>query len=325
MDIFSHALLPYLLGKSFKWNRQELTAFVLGGIAPDFDIFLMWVNFVYPTFFLITHRGFTHSLFFGFFAGMVVLYLASRVYIRERVRKFIRFEPVVTMHTIVFAGGGVAIHLFLDYLTTRGIPLLYPLSTTKYSVELFFYTDLSLTILSLILIIWIFKKHEHANTAAKFLLIFLVIFALMGGLRFMEKNRSLGFLHGENTAAYPTSDPFDWYIVEENNDRIRIYEFNGSDGNPVYSNNVRRLNVFSDRSPEEAIAVAGKLPQVKMFMWRAYTVAINATYNGEEWSLEYYDPVSRVQVRDVPEIFKGIARGFSSLNVTVNGSRAVVT
>lgn len=325
MDIFSHALLPYLLGRSFKRNKEELTAFVLGGIAPDFDIFLMWVNFVYPTFFLITHRGFTHSLFFGFLTGMFVLYLASRARIRERVRRFIRFEPVVAMYTIAFAVGGVAIHLLLDYLTTRGIPLLYPFSTARYSAELFFYTDLSLTILSLILIIWILKKHEHANTAAKFLIIFIVIFALMGGMRFMEKNRYLGFLQVENAAAYPTSDLFDWYIVQENNDRIRIYEFNGSYGGPVYSNNVSKLNVFSDRSPDEAIAVAGKLPQVKMFMWRAYAVAINATYDGDEWSLEYYDPVSRAQVRDVPGIFKGMARGFSSLNVTVNGSRAVVT
>ncbi len=173
------------------------------------------------------------------------------------------------------------------------------------------------------MIIWILKKHEHANTAAKFLLIFLVISALVGGLRFIEKNRSLGLLHGENAAAYPTSDPFDWYIVEENNDHIRIYEFNGSYGSPVYSNSVRRLNVFSDRSPDEAIAVAGKLPQVKMFVWRAYDVAINATYNGDEWSLEYYDPVQRAMGRDIPERFKGFVRSFSSLNVTVTGNKAV--
>ncbi len=325
MDIFSHALLPYLLGKSFKRNNEEVTAFVLGGIAPDIDVLILWINFVYPTFFLITHRGITHSLFFGFITAAGVLYMASRPRIRSYIRRFIDFEPVISGRTMAFAFAGLALHLFLDYMTTRGIPLLYPLSTARYSAELFFYTDLSLTILSLILIIWILKKHEHANTAAKFLLIFLVIFALMGGTRFVEKNRSLGFLQDENAAAYPTSDPFDWYIVQENNDHIRIYEFNGSYGSPVYSNSVRRLNIFSDRSPDEAIAVAGKLPQVKMFMWRAYTVAINATYNGEEWSLEYYDPVSRVQVRDVPEIFKGIARGFSSLNVTVNGSRAVVT
>jgi inner membrane protein len=322
MDIFTHGLLPYLIGKSLKRNKEEVTAFVLGGIAPDIDFFILWINFVYPTFFLITHRGITHSLFFGSITAIGVLYMASRPGIKSYIRRFIDFEPLINGRTIAFACAGVVLHLFLDYLTTLGIPLLYPLSTSRYSAELFFYTDLSLTILSLILIIWILKKHEHANTAVKFLLIFLVIFTLVGGLRFIEKNRSLG-LQGENAAAYPTSDPFDWYIVEENNDHIRIYEFNGSYGSPVYSNSVRKLNIFSNLNPDEAIAVAGKLPQVKMFVWRAYDVAINATYNGDEWSLEYYDPVQRAMGRDIPERFKGFVRSFSSLNVTVTGNKAV--
>ncbi len=323
MDIFSHALIPYLIGKSFKRRNQELTAFVLGGIAPDSDVLIMWINFVYPTFFLITHRGITHSLFFGFLTAIGLLYLVSRPGITLFIRRFINFEPVITGRTVVLACAGVAIHLFLDYLTTRGIPLLYPLSATRYSAELFFYTDLSLTILSLVLIIYLYKKPIQAGTSIKFFLIFLVIFALMGGLRFAEKNRSIAFLQSQNAAAYPTPDPFDWYIMEENKDQIKIYEFNGSGGNPVYSNTVRRFNVFPGGSPDEALEIAGMLPQVKMFRWRAYTVAVNATYNGFEWSLEYYDPLARAQLRDIPMIFNGLARGFGSLNVTVKGNEAV--
>jgi inner membrane protein len=56
MDFFTHALLPYLLGKSAQLKKEYVTAFVLGRIAPDIDVFILWVNSVYPTFFLLTHR-----------------------------------------------------------------------------------------------------------------------------------------------------------------------------------------------------------------------------------------------------------------------------
>ncbi len=67
MDLLSHTLFPYLLGNYFTKRKEEITALVIGGIAPDFDYLLLWIQNVYPTFFLITHRGITHSLFFGFF------------------------------------------------------------------------------------------------------------------------------------------------------------------------------------------------------------------------------------------------------------------
>lgn len=37
MDFFSHALLPYLLGRFLRLRRDYLAALVLGGIAPDLD------------------------------------------------------------------------------------------------------------------------------------------------------------------------------------------------------------------------------------------------------------------------------------------------
>ncbi|MCX9073609.1 MAG: metal-dependent hydrolase, partial [Candidatus Methanoperedens sp.] len=141
MDLFSHALLPYLLGNFFKRNKKEITAFVLGGIAPDFDVFLVWINSVYPTFFLIVHRGITHTLFFGFFTALAVLYLATREKVRSRVQKFISLETSFSKRTAVFAYAGVLVHLFLDYTTTRGVPVFYPFEAARYSAEVFFYTD----------------------------------------------------------------------------------------------------------------------------------------------------------------------------------------
>ncbi|MBU4075115.1 MAG: metal-dependent hydrolase [Euryarchaeota archaeon] len=324
MDFFSHALLPYLLGKSFKRNKEELTAFVLGGIAPDLDVLILWINFVYPTFFLISHRGITHSVFFGFITAIGLLYLASRSRIRSYIRRFIDFQPVITGRSAVFACAGATLHLFLDYLTTRGIPLLYPLSTTKYSAELFFYLDTFLMILSPLIIIYLYKKPQQKNTAVKILLIFLMIFASLGAVRTVEKNSASEFFQGAEMKAYPTFNPFDWYVFERTEGGITIHEYNGLEKRSTYNETVKLMNVLTPGDGiDRALMTAEELPQLKMFRWGAYVVAVNASFDGEAWSFEYYDPMQRVRAKDTPGIFKGMMRGFGSLNVTVNGNAAV--
>ena len=46
MDFFSHALLPYLLGRFLRIRRDYLAALVLGGIAPDLDVLVVWLLWV---------------------------------------------------------------------------------------------------------------------------------------------------------------------------------------------------------------------------------------------------------------------------------------
>ncbi|MDD5615279.1 MAG: metal-dependent hydrolase [Candidatus Methanoperedens sp.] len=325
MDLFTHALLPYLLAKSFKRKNEETTAFVLGGIAPDIDVLIMWINFVYPTFFLITHRGITHSLFFGFITAIFVLYLASRTGIRSFINRFIKFEPVINGRSAVFACAGATLHIFLDYMTTHGVPLLYPLTTTRYSAELFFYTDLFLTILSLLIIIYLYKKPQQKNTAVKFLFVFLLIFALLGTVRTVEKSGAEGFFNNTEMKAYPTTSPFDWYVMGGIGEEIRIFEYNGLERRSQYNETVKRIDVLkSGDGMDRALSIAEELPQVKMFRWRAYAVALNASFEEETWSFIYYDPVQRAMFKDMPPIFKGVSRGFSSMNVTVKGNTVVV-
>ena len=325
MDLFSHALLPYLLGYSFKRNRQEVTAFVTGGIAPDFDVFILWIQYLYPTFFLITHRGITHSLFFGFFTGLVIFYLASRGRIKDRIRKYINFEPVISRRTVAFAYAGVVLHLFLDYVTTRGVPLLYPFDTTRYSAEVFFYTDTYLTILSLAIIIILYKKPRLRNNNVKFLAVFLIIFAFLGGLRIAEKNSAEDFFKDMDIKAYPTMSPFEWYILGGDSDTIKIYGYSGIERTFSNISAVPRLNIAAGgENLDTALGVAGELPQIKMFKWRAYAVAINATSEKGTWSLEYYDPFQRAMVHNAPGIFRRAATNFSSIRVRVEAGQAVI-
>lgn len=323
MDLFSHALLPFLLGNFFNRRKEEVTALVLGGIAPDFDVFILGINYLYPTFFLIAHRGITHSLFFGFFTSFAVIYLASRAKVKTNVRRLIDFEPMTRIRAVGFAYAGVIIHLFLDYVTTRGVPLFYPLDTARYSAEIFFYTDIYLTVASLIIIIFLYKNPLQKNYT-KFLVVFLIIFAVLGFLRISEKNGAENFFQGAETKAYPTINPFDWYALAGGGNEIKIYEYNGLTRTSHYSETVSRLNILSEgEDPETALNAAGELPQVKMFKWRAYAVSINASFNGKAWLLEYYDPIQKAEMRDAPEIIK--KAGWTSIKVRVEGGKAVIS
>lgn len=324
MDLLSHSLLPYLLGKISNVKKEYLTALVIGGIAPDFDVFITWINSIYPTSFLITHRGITHSFFFGFFTVVAVLYLACNEKIKSRIRKYVDFNPVFSRRNIAFAYIGVVIHLLLDSLTTRGVPLFYPIDAARKSAEVFFYTDTFLMIVSLAIVVYIFKRPVQKHTYVSFLLIFILTFSIIGSIRINEKNEALGFFGGDKNKAYPSMNPFEWYVISDG-EYITTYKYNGFDRSSQYNETVLRLNVLSDGAGlDDALGRAGELPQVKMFKWRAYAVAINASFEEGVWLLEYYDPLQRVLMRDTPSVIRNRLPRLTSLNVSVDrGGTAV--
>ncbi|MCZ7400373.1 MAG: metal-dependent hydrolase [Candidatus Methanoperedens sp.] len=322
MDLVSHALLPYLLGNLLKRKKEEIAALTIGGIAPDFDIFLLWINFIYPNFFLLTHRGITHSLFFGFFTCVFILYLATQSRVKNIVKRYIDFEPVFSRRTILFAFAGVIIHLILDYSTTRGVPLLYPFDVSRYSAEVFFYTDTYLMILALVMVIWLYRKPLQKNTAVKFLVIYLIVFAGLGTARLTEKISAEQFFHDTGIKAYPTMSIFDWYALGIDNNEIKIYEYNGFNRTSVYNETVPALDVLSQGAGlDSALGAAGELPQIKMFEWRAYAVAVNATSSDGVWLLEYYDPLGKAMARGAPAFLMRINK---PIRVKVEAGKAVV-
>jgi inner membrane protein len=322
MDLFSHALIPFLLGNLFKRRKEEIAALTIGGIAPDFDVFLLWINFVYPNFFLLTHRGITHSIFFGVFTGFLILYLATQSRVKNIVKRYIDFEPVFSRRTILFAFAGVIIHLILDYSTTRGVPLLYPFDVSRYSAEIFFYTDIILTILALVMVIWLYRKPMQKNTAVKFLVIYLIVFAGLGTARLTEKISAEQFFQDNGIKAFPTMSIFDWYALGKQGNEIKIYEYNGLNRTSVFNETFPALHVLSQgKGLDSALAAASELPQIKMFEWRAYAVAINATSSDGVWLLEYYDPIGKAIARGAPAFLMRINK---PITVKVEAGKAVV-
>lgn len=312
-------------GTFSKKKKEEITALVLGGIAPDFDVFLLWINYLYPNFLLITHRGLTHSLIFGFLTSILIFYLASRSWVKTKVQKYIDFEPVMNVRTMSYAFAGVVIHLFLDYSTTRGVPIFYPLDFTRYSAEVFFYTDIYLTILSLLIVIYLYKKPIQKGNTTKFLMMFIIVFAGLGALRLTEKNHAEQFFHEADIETYPTMNPFDWYALSQDKNTISVFEYNGLSATSPYNHTVPSLNLLSSGDGlDGALHIAGELPQVKMFKWGAHTVAVNASFGNDTWSLEYYDPVQKAEMRESSGTFRRLASRLGTIKVAVTGGKAVV-
>ena len=108
------ALRPSNEFRGWKW----LAFGALLGVAPDFDFALNWLGISYGGW----HHGFTHSIPFALFVGLVTV-----VVLRQwKVRSFVVFTAAYVSHTL------------LDYMLTesRGVALWWPLTNHRYKLQL---------------------------------------------------------------------------------------------------------------------------------------------------------------------------------------------
>lgn len=254
MDGVTHAMLPFLAGKFFKRSRAECAALLLGGIAPDIDIFISWIPLFFDTTLPLYHRGITHTLVFGFLTAAIVLFIASRKYFQDLLAYAFRTNIRLTMipGLLIFTYAGVLSHLFLDWLTTFGIPLLYPFSVQRYSAELYYYIDFSLMLASITLVGYSIVKRskmilrihrERKNHPAsskphtledssqmmngiysKMFVVFFLVLIILTGLRYYEKGVSSDYFNIPRESIYPSAvSPFEWRAVDQS--AGKLYEF----------------------------------------------------------------------------------------------------
>lgn len=318
MDFFSHALLPYLLGSSLGLEKKRLAALVLGGIALDLDVFISWINNIYPTSLLLVHRGITHTLFFGFFFGLIIFYLTSREKIKSFLGKFIKFDLDFSISSLAFVYAGVLIHLIMDFSTTRGVPLFYPWQSQRYSADIFFQIEpiiLMATLLVLAALVW---KRSLIKFKKNVFIVFAIFLLIVGGIRIEGKAAAESSFSETSPAIYPESGLFKWAVLENDSEKFLVYEYDFLDKKASNSSTFPRLSVASSmQEAEKAIAVAEKLSQIKLFRWRAYAVAINATSTNGSWIIEYYDPLVKAHADDSRTFLRPSSKSYGSIQVMV--------
>ncbi|MCK9151419.1 metal-dependent hydrolase [Methanobacterium alcaliphilum] len=297
MDLFTHFLVPFII--LFFLGCKNPLAGGLGGISIDFDVVLVIIGFLFPYLFIFSHRGITHSLIFGFITAIIFLYIISRKPVRRLISKAIKrdFNIDFNWKTITLAYFGVLMHLLLDFLTTGGLPLFYPFSLAKFSGEIYYYTDLITTLVSLSVLIIIYLK-INLKYKKIIMILFLIMLILFGGIRAYEKNNAINSMESslnENfteITAYPTSDTFIWKVVlfDPKNQKYELYDYYNLNGSKNLQGSYNKINITGNYSEGmKAIAEADETAVVESFKWDSFYTCVNAQEQASQWKITYFD------------------------------------
>jgi inner membrane protein len=299
MDLFTHFLVPFIILTIIKSRYRLAGAF--GGISIDFDtLFVSWIGILFPQLFIFSHRGITHSFFFAFFTTLIFLYVISRKRVNQFISNIIKRDISIEFNkiSVIVAFFGGVIHLFLDFLTARGIPLFYPFSLTKYSAELYQNVDLITMIVAGIVMIIIYLK-INPNYKKIAMTIFIIILVSFGGLRASEKldviesqTPTLNENYSKLTV-YPTNDIYEWQVIQSNspNSTYLVYNYNTNnrEKTSLQYYNTPLITNGSYIDGIHAIKLANSNPLVQRFKWNSHYSLINASYTGKDWNITYYD------------------------------------
>ncbi len=124
-SIFAHAFTAYAFGKTFSKEITTSKFWILGmlcAVLPDADVVGFKFGIAYEDFW--GHRGFSHSLLFALFLGILITFIFYRKQVFSKTGLYL-----ITYFTICTASHGV-----LDAMTTGGlgIAFLSPFDDTRY-------------------------------------------------------------------------------------------------------------------------------------------------------------------------------------------------
>lgn len=139
MDPVTHISSGLLGGRLFQIQKEKSPLFiaVLGALLPDIDNFMGYSN---PGFYLIHHRGITHSLLGGFLLSIVCGFLIKLFF-----KKTLFKKTVLIIYLLVLT------HIFLDLVTSYGTQIFLPFTNRRFTLECVFIIDPFFTVLLLVL------------------------------------------------------------------------------------------------------------------------------------------------------------------------------
>ena len=141
---------------------------------------------------------------------------------------------------------------------------------------------------------------------------------IVGGIRIEGKAAAESFFDGQNAEIYPDSNLFSWAVLENDGIQFLVYGYDSLNGKATNSSAFAKMTVASSITEAKvAIGAAENLPQVKLFRWRAYAVAINASSQNGSWDIDYYDPLVRAQMANSGPVFRPALKGYGSVRVRV--------
>ncbi len=217
MDSLTHIAIGAIIGDALAGKTLGKKAMLVGAICqiiPDIDFIASF--FLSPTENLLAHRGFTHSLLFGFIITIIISFTAS---------KWKKLQDLNFKKWMLFIGTEIFVHLLLDACNIYGVGWFEPFSQYRVSFNFIFVADPLYSLwlgISVVALWWLPNKQQHRARWTKFGLIIsscYLCFCLVNKVFINQKlEKTLQLQHIEHTRYFTTPTAFNnllWYCVAE--------------------------------------------------------------------------------------------------------------
>jgi len=196
MDPLTHCIIGSVSAKAVHASPRRFWLMTLLGLVPDFDVvfnsFGGWAT-------LLQHRGLSHS-FLGVILQAAILAFALKKWDKGpfKERAFHYSLPI-------------ALHVFCDYLTSYGVPLLLPFSHSHFSWDLVGSVNLLPLGISALAVLWM---HKREKSGLKVTAPVWAMWALYFMLSFSGRSYAMRLAATPNLTMVPSVvNPFSWRAV----------------------------------------------------------------------------------------------------------------
>jgi len=226
LDVLTHGFLPFAAATWLRRPKRERVAAAIGGFAPDLDTSWAWVAGLNPHLYPLGHRGASHTLIGAPLMALLlvgIVGLLGRRWARLRVGSLPKIAPALLL--------GAFSHLLLDALTITGVPLLWPFSLARYTLNWFFFSVPYMFVVALVLWIpvWRGKASERWTKIGSLVLVGVMIVA--GGVRLASYPRDVA----PNERVTPGASDWTWILTRRNETGVIAQGVSwGHRGEPVF-------------------------------------------------------------------------------------------
>jgi inner membrane protein len=281
MDSLTHAFL--ISAVAVLAGLPELIPFfILGAVIPDIDILFKHFSDPSPRFYIFTHGGFTHSLAGSVLTGLVAFLVVSLFFVPATAGGvFVALLAVIA---------GAVSHVFLDFLASPGIPVLYPLSDRKYSLNFFAGPSIFMFFVSIVFAAFFLVGRAGLDDLYFFLWIFIAVLVVRSAVRGYVSYRTTG-------RVLPNPNLLEWVIVDDQGTSVEVRRFQffrGLSEGTVFPK-------FLNTTPEE-ISRYRDLPEVRRH--RFYSYLSVARKEGD--TISFHDPLREEHYFWYPPAYQSI-------------------
>ena len=222
MDPFTHITVGALGGQTIRERFRGRAIFwfcVLSAWIPDIDNLMGLGN---PEFYLLHHRGLTHS----FLGGVVIAIVLAGIF-----KIFIRSFPFLA--GILLSYLCIGSHIFLDFITSYGTQIFAPFTNNRHMIQCVFIIDPIFSLALFILLYLSFRLKQRRRHIAVAGLLWVLLYPMANlGIRetlqsYLKKSLTQQQLSYSEIHVTPTIlTPLYWKVLVEDADSYRAARLN---------------------------------------------------------------------------------------------------